>query len=405
MRKLFLIPCLLLATVVMAQNEKNPKDLWTRTIDVSLGDNWKQKTITVPGKGTPNVIDFFRAFAKAYPCEYHNLLLMSLEGDKEVRFCGSRPYTELDKDSCCYLRNESFSMRVFYENDKPAALGVRCHKSLSDDPQDAYYFRYNPSTRKLTPMAMGSDFTGGILKRQTVFSEYKRDNYAALQHGWGRCGIQKRLVWDKGKFVVEDPIHECFQLRYTSNITEAVLDEVLFRNEMELREPQYDLDPELVGGSYLSLPVCIAIRDDKAAVGNYAAAHAMEGAYYFFARGWERTDGQMLVAVYIRCAPENDYFSHKDETGNYITTKHQLGVGDEVQLCFYYVDTKNNMVAYLDPASEAFPKMVGKNLPNLDGNKWQCEISRDHENLVFIRESDGYRKVFKWNGNLLKAQN
>ena len=52
MKKLFMITLVLTATVAMGQHaEKNPKDLWTRSINVTLGDDWRQKTITVPGKG------------------------------------------------------------------------------------------------------------------------------------------------------------------------------------------------------------------------------------------------------------------------------------------------------------------------------------------------------------------
>ena len=402
MKKLLILSLFLVALTAGAQTkEKNPKDLWTRSVDVSLGDDWRQKTITVPGKGTPNVIDFFRAFAKAYPCEYHDLLLQYLDGDKEVLFCGERPWKRIDKDSC-FLQNESFSMRVFYENDKPAALGVCCHKAITTELQEAYYFRYNAAMRKLTPLAKGSDFTGGIVKRRTVFSEYKKENEATMHHVWGRCGVQNKLVWSQGKFVIDDLIKKDLQLRYTSNITLAVLDRVLEMNEMELREPKHNVDPELPGSSYTSLPVCIAIRDERSK-DNFAAAAAMEGFYYFFATGWEKNDGNTLVAVYILCAPQYDYFVHKNEAGEYITTPHQLEAGDEVQLCFYLCNSKG-MATYLDPASPMFVKTVGKNIPNLDHNEWHCEISPDNEDLVFVRESDGQRKVFQWDGTLLKAK-
>ena len=86
MKKLLFIFVMTALTAGAQTAENNPKDLWTTSVEVDLGDNWKQKTITVPGNGIPNVIDFFRAFAKAYPCEYHDLLLQYLDGDEEVLF-------------------------------------------------------------------------------------------------------------------------------------------------------------------------------------------------------------------------------------------------------------------------------------------------------------------------------
>lgn len=378
MKKLLILSLLLTTITAMSQtSEKNPKDLWTRSIDVSLGDNWKQKTITVPGKGTPNVIDFFRAFAKAYPCEYHDLFLQYLDGDKEVLFCHERPWKTIDKDSC-FLENESFSMRVFFENDQPAALGVCCHKAITTELQDAYYFRYSPSTRKLTPMAKGSDYTGGILKRKTEFSQYKNENEASMQHIWGRCGIKSRLVWENGKFVVEDPIKEIFQFYPSDNVTEAVFSKMLTLNEMELREPERNVNMELLGGSYHSLPICIAIRSERSNH-NYCAASAMEGPYSFRARGWDRNDGSTLVAIYS----ETDI---------------------EMILCFYLCN-KDGYAFYQDPADPAFATIVGKGIPSLDQNEWRCEITPDNENLVFVRESDGQRKVFQWNGKQLVLKN
>lgn len=407
MKKLLILSLFLVALTAGAQTkEKNPKDLWTRSVDVSLGDDWKQKTITVPGKGTPNVIDFFRAFAKAYPCEYHDLLLQYLDGDKEVLFCGERPWKRIDKDFC-FLQNESFSMRVFYENDKPAALGVCCHKAITTELQEAYYFRYNAATRKLTPLAKGSDFTGGIVKRRTVFSEYKKENEATMHHVWGRCGVQNKLVWGKGKFELKDTTKEDTKLTFGRKSAESMLQEVLSRYEMELRDPHPVVESEdgieICGGSYTSLPVCIAIRDPKTATDHYVTASAMEGFYYFTARSWERADGSLLVAVYTECAPRMDYYKYKDENGNYVHKPHKLEAGDEVELSFY-VCNDNGMALYLDPASPRFASMVGKGLPSLVHNEWRCEITPDNEDLTFVRESDGLRKVFQWNGKLLKAQ-
>ena len=403
MKKLVFIICLLTTTVTMAQtNENNPKDLWTHSIDVTLGDNWRQKTINVPGKGEPDVVDFFHAFAKAYPCEYHNLLVMALDGDKEVLFRHSKPYIEIDEDSC-YLSNESFSMRVFYENDKPVALGVCCHKAITTELQEAYYYRYNRATRKLIPLAQGSDFTGGILKRTTTFANYKKNNQATMVHRWGRCGVENWLEWSNGKFVLKDPRWNTFKLQSTANITESVFWEFLMHCDMELREPyESKADTNIVGGSFNSLPICVAVHDQRSK-GNFTAAAAMEGFYYFNARGWKKADGTMLVAVYTACAPEFDYdFKQKTEDDDFVKTPHKLTAGDEVCLCFYYCG--NEYAMYLDPASTTFANIVGKGLPNLEHNEWRCVISPDNEDLTFVKESDGQTIVFKWDGNVLKKQ-
>ena len=391
----------------MAQTpEKNPKDLWTHTVEVTLGDNWRQKTITVPGKGTPNVVDFFRAFAKAYPCEYHDLLMMAIDGDKEVLFRHERPYIKIDEDSC-YLRNESFSMRVFYNGDKPAALGVCCHKELTTELQDAYYYSYNSTSRKLTPLAMGSDFTGGIIQYETEFSSYKNNNEATMRHGWGRCEIKKYLVWTNGKFELKDPTHENMELHNGGKSAQAMLEEVLEKHEMELRDPKPEIKTEdgleICGGTYNSLPVCIAIRDPKTATDQYVTASAMEGFYYFTARSWDRPDGSLLVAIYTECAPRMDYYKYKDEDGNYVNTPHKLSAGDMVELCFY-VCFDNGMVIYLDPASKQFATLVGKGLPSLLRNEWRCELSPDRDDIVFVSETDGRQKVFRWDGKMFKAQ-
>ena len=387
----------------MAQtNENDSKDLWTRTIDVTLGDNWRQKAITVEGKGTPDVLDFFRAFAKAYPCEYHDLLTRVLEGDTEIKFNHAKPYVEIGEDNC-YLSNENFSMRVFYDNEKPAALGVCCLHALTTEYQDAYYFRYDKATRKLKPLALGSDYTGGIVKRETVFSHYKNDNEATMIHSWGRCGIESRLVWSKGKFGLKDITKEDLELSSRRKSAESLLHEILSRHEMELRDPKPEIKTEdgleVCGGTYNSLPVCIAIRDPKSATDHYVTASAMEGFYDFTARSWDRSDGTLLVAIYTECAPRIDYYKYKDENGNYVNTPHKLSSGDEVDLSFY-VCYDNGMAVYLNPSSPQFATMVGKGFPSLLHNEWRCVLSHDNDKIVFVSDTDGSQKVFQWDGKV-----
>ena len=405
MKKLLIVSFLLITLTTMAQtNEKDPNDLWTRTVDVTLGDHWRQKTITVEGKGTPNVLDFFRAFAKAYPCEYHDLLIRVLDGDTTVKFNHAKPYIEFGEDNC-YLSNESFSMRVFYDGEMPAALGVCTHHSLSTEYQDVYYYRYDKSTRKLKPMALGSDFTGGIVKRETVFSSYKHDNTAKMVHSWGRCGVESQLVWSKGKFEIKDTTKEDMELTFGSKSAESMLQEVISRYEMELRDPKPVVEREdgldVCGGTYNSLPICIAIRDPKTATDQYVTASAMEGFYYFTARSWNRPDGSLLVAIYTECAPRMDYYKYKDENDNYVHTPHKLAAGDEVDLSFY-VCFDNNMVLYMNPAMEQYATVVGKGLPSLSHNEWRCVLSPDSDDIVFVNETDGSQKVFKWDGKLFK---
>ena len=408
MKKLLLFAFILTATVAFAQTkESNPKDLWTNSIDVSLGDNWRQKIISVPGKGEPNVVDFFRAFAKAYPCEYHDLLVMAFDGDKEVRFNGKKPHIRIDGDSCL-LENGSFAMRVFYDNNQPVALGVCCHKAITTNLQEAYYYRYNKATRKLTPLALGSDFTGGIVKRRTAFSSNKNENAATMVHGWGRCELTDRLVWTNGKLELRNPTKENMELHYGRISPEALLLEVLDKYEMELGDPkpviQTDDGIEVCGGSYNSLPICTAIRDPHSATDHYVAAATMEGFYYFTARGWDRADSTMLVAVYTECAPDMDFdFKQQTTDGHFYKTPHKLEAGDEVSLHFYLCD-KSNMAIYLDPSSPTFKTIVGKGLPNLGHNEWRCVLSPDNDDLVFVSETDGQQIVFKWDGKTLKKQ-
>lgn len=397
--KLLLMVFVLTATTASAQNaEKNPKDLWSNSVDVTLGDDWRQKTIVVPGKGTPNVVDFFRAFAKAYPCEYHDLLVKAIDGDQEVKFCHKKPYIEIDKDSCL-LEHESFAMRVFYEGGKIVALGVCCHKSITTELQEAYYYRYNNTSRKLTPFAQGSDFTGGILKRLTKFNFEKNYNEITMSHSWGRCGIKSYLVWDHGKLVPQDPTKEAFKIYYSDNVAQGVLDAFLQRNDMELRDPKPESD--LPGSSYRSLPVCIAIRDTTSG-SSFAAASAMEGYYYFYAREWKKTDGTSLVAVYTECTPRFNY-DFNPEKDDMVRTPHKLGAGDEVGLQFYVCDSTKT-ATYIAPESPLFAKTVGKGIPSLEHNEWRCLLDPDNENLVFVSEKDGLRKTFKWDGKSLKAE-
>ena len=387
-------------TAMAQHNNTNSKDLWTRSVDVVLDDHWRQKQINVPGKGIPDVVDFFRAFAKAYPCEYYDLLQQAMDGDQEVRFCGEKPSIEIDKDSC-YLRNESFCMRVFYENDKPVALGVCCHKAITTKLQDAYYYLYNNASRKLTPLAQGSDFTGGILKRETIFSVAKGSNETILSHRWGRCNIESRLVWNEGKFVLKDPTKENLMLHPWGSVTKSVFNEVIQLHEMEARWPrEQNLDPDICGGTFNSLPICIAILD-KRSKDDFVAASAMEGFYSFRARGWQRPQGDVLVAFYTECAPENDYgWNEADEL---VATPHQLTTGDDVMLNFYLCPNAE-MACYLDPQSEAFATIVGKGLPDLDRNEWRCVISPENDKLVFVNQNDGHQKVFEWDGVRFKAQ-
>lgn len=391
MRKFLVLSFFLITLTAMAQTpEKNPKDLWTHTIDVTLGDNWRQKTITVPGKGTPNVVDFFRAFAKAYPCDYHDLLMQAIDGDKEVRFCHEKPYIKISEDAC-YLRNESFSMRVFYDGDKPAALGVCLHKAITTELQDAYYYRYNNATRKLTPLAKGSDFTGGILKRWTSFFPEKDKNEATMYHSWGRCNIESRLVWSGGKFVLKDPTKDNLSFQRWGSVTASVFNRVIDIHQMEARWPYEEVaDTNMVGGTFNSLPICIAILDYRSK-DNFYAASAMEGYYYFTAKGWERNDGTTLVAFYTECAPEKDYI--KNEAGELVTPPHRLTEGDDVSLNFYLCNGYE-IALYLDPASKAFADVVCRGLPSLEHNEWRCVLSPDSDEIVFVNQADGHQMVF-----------
>ena len=101
---------------------------------------------------------------------------------------------------------------------------------------------------------------------------------------------------------------------------------------------------------------------------------------------------------------EFDYdFSHKNEDGSTVKTPHKLEAGDEVFLQFYLCDNKG-MASYLDPKTDSFTTLVGIGLPNLERNEWRCILSPDNEDLLFVRESDGLTKVFKWEGDLLKEQ-
>lgn len=401
MKKILILPLLMTMIPAMSQTaDKNPKDLWTHSVEVTLGDDWKQNSISIPGNGEPNVVDFFRAFAKAYPCEYHDLLLMAIDGDKEVLFRHERPYIEID-DDLCYLRNESFAMRVFYENDKPAAVGVCCHKALTTKLQDAYYYRYDTKTRKLTPFAQGSDFTGGIIKRNTIFRTGRTNNEATMAHGCGRCSIETLLVWKNGGFETKDKTKGFFTPHNTKTSVRTVLNNVLMKNEIELREPREPQPgPPRPGSTYNSLPICTAVlsKDSK---GSYAAASTIDGFYYFKARGWDKTDDNRIVAIYTECAPENDYERGKD--GHLVTTPHKLAPGDEVILNFYLCDSSGK-ITYIDPASPLFESTIGKGMPDLVHNEWRCVVSPDNEDLIFVSEVDGTRKVFKWDRDLFKEQ-
>lgn len=399
MKKLLCITFIISAITMAAQTtEENTKDLWTHSIDVTLGDNWQKKTISVPGKGEPNVVDFFRAFAKAYPCEYHDLLVMALEGDEEVKFNHEKPSIRIDKDSCL-LENGSFAMRVFYDKyEGPVALGVCCHQSLTTKQQDAYYYRYNKASRKLTPLFKGSDVTGGMVKRETKFHDGRDHNEATMIHRRGRCGIEGRLVWEDGDFVFRDNAKLLFKFSEEAT-TMSVLWNFLDRYGIELREPEPSTNEH--GGSITSLPICVAVI--KEASDDYVSAKAMEGFYYFYARGWVRADSTMLVAVYTECAPKFDYdWNQETKDGHHVKTPHKLQSDDEV--CLYYYNCDNRIVSHLSPTSPEFAEVVGSGLPSLERNEWRCVLSPDNEDLVFVSETDGKTKVFKWDGNKLIEQ-
>lgn len=78
MKRLRLLAAIGLFTITATAQTSTPKDdskdLWSRSVDADMGANWRDKTIRVEGKGTLTVVDFFRAYAKAYPCDYHRLL-------------------------------------------------------------------------------------------------------------------------------------------------------------------------------------------------------------------------------------------------------------------------------------------------------------------------------------------
>ena len=393
-----IIPILLLmTTTAMAQTTTNPKDLWTRSINVKMDSTWRTKTLRVEGRRTPNVIDFFRAFAKAYPCDYHRLLLMAIDGDQEVLFNHSKPDIRIDRDTCM-LENESFAMRVFYQGNKPAAVGIVCHKALSTEVQDAYYYTYDAAKRTLTPMAQGSDFTGGIVKRATEFIDDKSSNKVIMHHRWGRCGMESRLVWKNGRFTLEDPLPSTLKAGEGETPVMQLLCQVLRRHNMEPRYPQPESNEP--GGSILSLPICVALLD-KQSTPTYAAAEAMEGFYYFHAKAWPLADGKQLMALYTECARMNDYDFHSGEEMTRVP--HKLTTGDEVTLCFYLYDGAQTFTC-LSPDSPQYAQLVGGSLPSLAANKWRCQLSSDTDALVFISEDNGQKQTYRWSGNALTAE-
>ena len=399
MKHLILMTIILLSATVSAQTDNNPKDLWSHSVDVTPGNDWMKKSISVPGKGEPNVIDFFRALTKAYPCEYHDLLLKAIDGDNEVLFHHEKPYIVIDSDTCL-LENESFSMRVFYENDKPVAVGVCFHKALTTKLQDAYYYRYDKAKRKLTPLAKGSDFTGGIIKRQTIFHSGRRYNEATMSHGTGRCSLESQLVWENGKFVLNDNTKQDFKPRQSRIGVRSLLHEFLMKNEIELREPREPQPgPPKPGSTYNSLAVCTAVTSKESSK-YYVEASAIVGFYYFHARGWEKADGSLLVAIYTECAPELDYDWKPGET---IKTPHKLEAGDEVCLNFYLCDNSGHII-YQDPSSPTFEATIGKGMPDLMHNEWRCAIGPDNESLVFVSQTDEQTKVFKWDRTMFKEE-
>ncbi len=404
MKRLRLLAAIGLFTITATAQTSTPKDdskdLWSRSVDADMGADWRDKTIRVEGKGTLTVVDFFRAYAKAYPCDYHRLLLMAIDGDEEVKFNHEKAKVYTDKDQCL-LENQLFAMRVFYERNVPVAVGVICLKPITVEVREAYYYAYNAATHTMKPLVQGSDFTGGIIKRTTNFYPGKENNTVEMSHRWGRCQLTSTLEWRNGKFVLVDPTHADLPVQNRENIVLEMLSQTLNVHQIEIRERR--AQQEDVPGGESALPICIAYVD-KETNGNYAAARAMEGFYYFYVRGWEEGDGSMLLAVYTQCAPNEDLeIERNGENRNLKRTPHVLTEGDEVSLNFYLYDGSQTF-RYLDPASKQFAEMVDKDMPNLQHNEWRCTISSANEELVFENEKNGEKKVYRWNGKMLVSQ-
>lgn len=376
-------------------------DLWTRSLDVPMNPNWRKQNIVVAGKGTPTVIDFLRAYAKANPSQYYKLLLAAIDGDKRVKFNHESPRIEIDRNKC-FLSQGNFAMRVFYKDEKPVALGISPLTSISSEKCDAYFYRYDAAHRLLKPYCQASDLTGGTVKRKSTFSEYKDENHIMMSHSWGRCGLESRLVWDdRGNLTFESFNHSPIEIPAQSKVPiQQLMFEITKRAQMELRDPKPERN--VPGGSILSLPICVALRG-KHSEGLYAHAYSMEGSYYFDSRGWKRSDGSMLAAVLITCAPDND-LKRNDKSGKYDYVPHTLGKGDEIVLQFYNYNPTSHTFTYIDPKTPQFATSVGTDIPSVEKNQWRVAITHENEKVVFINQKDSTRLTFRWNGTRLQLE-
>ncbi|MBO4826068.1 MAG: hypothetical protein J5506_02365 [Prevotella sp.] len=377
-------------------------DLWTRSLDVPVSNTWRTRNISVPGKGTPDVVTFLRAYAKVYPHKYYTMLLAAIDGDERVKFNHEKPSIHIDKDRCS-LSQGKFSMRVFYnQQQQPMAIGIIPLAAITHKVHDAYFFRYDARTRMLKPYCQASDFTSGIRKRIPSFSEYKNENDISMNHFWGRCGLKGWLRWNaKGNLVYEGISHDDVTISTDfNNPVQSLMFQIVKRTDMELRDPQPERD--VPGGSILSLPICVALRA-KESKGDYAHSYSMEGYYYFYIRGWHRQDGTMLAAVAIDCAADTD-FKKDPKTDKFVHTPHKLAEGDEVNLQFYDYNPATHTFKYIDPKSPKFAERVASSMPTLDKNQWRCKLSADNDKLIFRRESDGKRTTYVWNGNKLVVE-
>ena len=360
-----------------ADDEK--KDLWTRSIDCPMPAHWRNDTISVAGKGEPHIVDFLRAFTSHFPSEYYQMLMAAVDGDTRITFNRAKPKIFIDRDSC-YFSHESFSMRIIFEGKKAAALGVTCHKRLSFDAQDAYYYRYDNMTRRLVPYCQGSDFTDGIVKRKTSFPDRIDENYIEMNHRWGRCGVDARLWWESGQLVSEKKDY------WTDNIINAVTK----RAKMELRDAKAEPEGHLEGGSILSLPICVALRSTPRQT-DYAEARSMEGFYYFTCRLWHRSDGSTVAAVLTECAQRKGFLPEETNALGY----HKLGPGDELSLLFY--ECKAGTHEFV------LNNYLAADAPGLGHNEWRCVMQPDSDVIRFIRESDCREGRLVWDGNRLVA--
>ncbi len=371
-----------------ADDEK--KDLWTRSIDCPMPAHWRNDTISVAGKGEPHIVDFLRAFTSHFPSEYYQMLMAVVDGDTHITFNRAKPKIFIDRDSC-YFSHESFSMRIIFEEEKAVALGVTCHKPLSSDAQDAYYYRYDSVARRLVPYCQGSDFTDGIVKRQTSFPDSKDHNSIEMNHRWGRCGVDARLRWERGQLVYKGPDTSPITVSEKKDSwADNILDAVTTRAKMELRDAKAEPEGHLEGGTYLSLPICVAVRSTPRQA-DYAEALSMEGFYYFSCRLWHRSDGSTVAAVLTECAQRKGFLPENTNALGY----HKLGTGNELSLHFYECKAgAHEFVLNNNLAADA---------PGLGRNEWRCVMQPGADVIRFIRESDCREGRLVWDGNRLVA--